>query len=1590
MVAVKASDICNKIAKGNLKLVAEMAYKSDRQKLTSIFTNNLSKYFPGGFQNINKVPSWQVISKVCQECLRVDKLATLLLKIWYNNNEQLQELIKKELSSRNYQVRTPDFKDFSTVNLKQEDSITLDTKFYFKTDNYTNLPKTELFNHTLMSILFGWYPVDNQEESGMEDVLQLETSSNDIKIIGENQSDSSPEGETKLDVHLTNTTISIETENDCNPSKSKQQLGERDYKAELPKDEAYKTLDSEPAVDMLFSDMNKIYSDYEAKKSELLREIRRYQAELSLDNLNTIDFLERLHFEVTKLQNALLSIFKEIEDQIDDIFTLTGITDTAHELIKDENTSALKHNMQHLKNRYACIIESLHIEKERKLQEANSLLTGLDSQKRNDFLAKLTNLRQDTSVNKLEYLLRAKNDISDILSQINYELNSYNLTSAQMDILSQINAARGVAFFYKYVRKYGTPEDIFVLNTLFSKIEHKTDEEIVSLVLQTINSMIIRFGNGFLKVLSINFESYTHNFEQVKWKVFGALLAIYAYILENSEIAIDIFYSGNLYEVLKDTPELSKYANFIMQMKNFEYTEQAYLEVANKLKTDLEALFKHRNGRHLILTNGIDPKYQVMESTHILPELQNEYLCIESAPSDDIPNILKRIQEEKYSQELVKNSLKDSGLKKNHVIEKKIEKSIDRIRDMIAEYGNFLMQSMKEGNQNKVNLCFLQNELHEISARYPEMVEIVDTIIEEMHHKTTNKLCAIDLECYLHKLILESTFFSLYAPETQYAINSSKLKNEDVLLTFINNVNSENDPRICYQNAIDNMCFAAAHVIGNKYSYDMTELEEHEKTVRNSINDLKNKLATKEEYKSQIEKLVFCGRHKLLRNQLNNFIDKENELREFSNEQELENLGIIAKEVANIKPELIDTRYKFETETFNTLYAALTLIDYGYSERLVNNNDIYRDILDEVKHLMEFRNEPVVKLKNLMEESKIQKVDTPDTSLPYVNMSLEEIRDCISNDDFISLGLSENKWEEITSNRRDDVIELLDAWLYLRNKPADRETIYKDKTNREEIEDKFKLLFNSLARICSLYRTADKIGQKPYSDWDNSNELPFTFCTKIQQPRCESLSRHIRLFCLTEHNTKRQIGCVKDYITENNLHNSFAILVQLCDKQKFTTANTYKITKNLPVLDEDCLKRIIFSVESNKPPKWEFVMLLTLNENIASIHPFRNEGSINSDIGIFVGRTEIFKEITSNSKDYAIFGGRRIGKTSLLNEIKRELDKNGYVTTFHSLMSNSNTLFVANGILRELKTKNCIINLPLPIDHVENFKVYMKEIYLNNPTRKVAILLDEVDELIGNEKDRHILIEMCRDLSNETEHQIKFIFAGFKKMYQEIHNKGIYEKRNSPWRNFIDDTNKQLAEIESPRELINEGLKNILGLKYSDDVVKLIEQYSSGHPAFLQLFCALLVTSIAPRINRTNRNIFLDDVHRVFNNEREFIKFVYETLDSNLSKLQKAIIFIAAYEKQLEFHHDWIHDKLHEYIRMYDPGLYISDDKLNLELELLVITGVTKRMDKSESYRFANVHYIGIINQFEKLDHDLWEKLFSEIIEEERKQNELI
>lgn len=229
----------------------------------------------------------------------------------------------------------------------------------------------------------------------------------------------------------------------------------------------------------------------------------------------------------------------------------------------------------------------------------------------------------------------------------------------------------------------------------------------------------------------------------------------------------------------------------------------------------------------------------------------------------------------------------------------------------------------------------------------------------------------------------------------------------------------------------------------------------------------------------------------------------------------------------------------------------------------------------------------------------------------------------------------------------------------------------------------------------------------------------------------------------------------------------------------------------------------------------------------------------------FIGRTDLFRDVlrvlkNPNENGMILYGQRRIGKTSVLKELKAELPSKGsYLPVFFdpegkaSLSSDQILRQLAERISREL-------NIPPPDNLRENFSEEFREdffpyILSRLPEEAVPVFLfDEFDIQtdFARAQAGNLFFPYLRDLMNENSRRLKFIFAlgrrpeelgtGHLSLFKHLKSKRI-----------------SLLPQEETAALVRLSEKND-SLKWPDAATEEIYHITSGHPYLTQQLCQVI------------------------------------------------------------------------------------------------------------------------------------------------------
>jgi ABC-type branched-subunit amino acid transport system substrate-binding protein len=229
----------------------------------------------------------------------------------------------------------------------------------------------------------------------------------------------------------------------------------------------------------------------------------------------------------------------------------------------------------------------------------------------------------------------------------------------------------------------------------------------------------------------------------------------------------------------------------------------------------------------------------------------------------------------------------------------------------------------------------------------------------------------------------------------------------------------------------------------------------------------------------------------------------------------------------------------------------------------------------------------------------------------------------------------------------------------------------------------------------------------------------------------------------------------------------------------------------------------------------------------------------------FFGREELFVFIEDNlnadTKILLLHGQRRIGKSSLLEQIQHKIARSKFFFVCFSLEEYSSSTLgdilykLAEKISEELGLYSDINPLPSEEQFQNNRDIFSNEflprVYQELDDKKLVLLLDEFDVVMSNDEKisnpGNTFFEYLQSLL--TKQTRLFIIPVLGRFEDDLKN--LFQLFNSPPYQEVG-----LLNDLSTRRLITKPLEGSI-LKYEEDAIKAIFRLSAGHPYFTQAIC---------------------------------------------------------------------------------------------------------------------------------------------------------
>ena len=268
---------------------------------------------------------------------------------------------------------------------------------------------------------------------------------------------------------------------------------------------------------------------------------------------------------------------------------------------------------------------------------------------------------------------------------------------------------------------------------------------------------------------------------------------------------------------------------------------------------------------------------------------------------------------------------------------------------------------------------------------------------------------------------------------------------------------------------------------------------------------------------------------------------------------------------------------------------------------------------------------------------------------------------------------------------------------------------------------------------------------------------------------------------------------------------------------------------------------------------------------------------------MYYGRDEIIRQL--NEASCIVFGGRQLGKSSLLRQVEREFhqperEQYAWVEDI-KLVGDILTGEQPARLWIKLRDgfKNHSLIRATEANQPKRIIEYIKKAMAEPTQRRVLVLFDEADHFLSTDaKNGFQVVEGLRNLMSNTQGRFRVVFTGLHDV-QRFNNIA-----NQPLAHFGQSLLIGPLEARPAQQLVQEPLE-ILGYRFADETTVLkVLSYTNYHPGLIQYFCHELVNRLQDKRSSLGPpyEVLADDVEAVYRTPR-VRQVIRERLDWTLA-----------------------------------------------------------------------------------------------------------
>lgn len=362
------------------------------------------------------------------------------------------------------------------------------------------------------------------------------------------------------------------------------------------------------------------------------------------------------------------------------------------------------------------------------------------------------------------------------------------------------------------------------------------------------------------------------------------------------------------------------------------------------------------------------------------------------------------------------------------------------------------------------------------------------------------------------------------------------------------------------------------------------------------------------------------------------------------------------------------------------------------------------------------------------------------------------------------------------------------------------------------------------------------------------------------------------------------------------------------------------------------LERLL-TIAGSASPRDALVELILRNADLTKANPFSTRGVTRPEM--FYGRSsekaDLLATLATNSA--ALIGGRRIGKTSLLQRSAELLSGEGWSPFFADLQEAGDWKSFAAHVSNKW-------DVSLPKTFAPSQLERLIEQLADRSHGPIVLLLDEVDYLLKWDQSHRgrfppeAFFRACRALSQEKAAQ--FVFSGERTISERL-----WDPASPHWNFCRPLLVKQLTRADSD-ELLSGPLAS-LGVAFEDreECMDLQWEFTQGHPQIVQFIGDKLVGLLNDRPSADRSTLNADSLHQIVDDDefRQHYLTTYWGQATDFEKLLTGLIALGSTSVTV------LRDALDE------RGVDASGENVAAGIRMLDLYGIVDGMHDEISFR---------------------------------------